>query len=110
MPANEAQRNQQLARQQIRDDLRAVVSTPVGRRWVWWLIHSRCKYGLRCFTGNSTSFYNEGAHDVGRDVRETWAEVSLDTLHQAEREHPRRDEETERQKRIHESGNSNAEE
>ena len=43
---------------------RAVMATADGRRWIWWLL-DRCGVFRTSFTGDSTTFFNEGSRNVG---------------------------------------------
>ncbi len=44
--------------------LRTVMATNQGRRYVWWLL-DQCGVFRTSFTGNSTTFFNEGQRNVG---------------------------------------------
>ena len=44
--------------------LRTVMGTKEGRRYVWWLL-DQCGVFRTSFTGNSTTFFNEGQRNVG---------------------------------------------
>jgi hypothetical protein len=44
--------------------LKTVMSTREGRRYVWWLL-DQCGVFRTSFTGNSTTFFNEGQRNVG---------------------------------------------
>jgi len=43
---------------------RAVMATREGRQYVWWLLE-QCGIFRTSFTGNSTTFFNEGQRNVG---------------------------------------------
>jgi hypothetical protein len=45
-------------------DLRALLELPAGRRILWWLLETAGIY-RSSFTGNSTTFFNEGQRQVG---------------------------------------------
>ncbi|NIF51413.1 hypothetical protein [Burkholderia sp. Ax-1724] len=47
--------------------LRQIMSSPDGRAWMWELLAS-CEIFSPCFTGNSTTFFNEGKRAVGLPV------------------------------------------
>ena len=49
------------------EDLKWVLSTRQGRRFMWKLLEG-CNIFKSCFTGNSSTFYNEGRRDVGLEV------------------------------------------
>lgn len=48
-------------------DLLSVAATPEGRRFVWWVM-SIAGLFANPFTGNSKTFYNCGAMEVGQRV------------------------------------------
>jgi len=43
---------------------RAVMASPDGRRWVWNLLE-RCGVFRTSYTGDSTTYFNEGSRNVG---------------------------------------------
>lgn len=43
---------------------RAVMATPQGRRWIWWLL-DRCGVFRTSFTGDHVTYFNEGSRNVG---------------------------------------------
>ena len=43
---------------------RAVMATADGRRWIWWLL-DRCGVFRTSFTGDATTYFNEGTRNVG---------------------------------------------
>jgi hypothetical protein len=45
-------------------DLRAILELPAGRRILWWLLETAGIY-RSSFTGNITTFFNEGQRQVG---------------------------------------------
>ena len=49
---------------QVKEDFKWVVSTEQGRRFLWDLLAFTGVY-RSSFTGNSTTFFNEGRRDVG---------------------------------------------
>jgi hypothetical protein len=51
-------------RQQEVEDLRNLLSTQAGRSFMWRLL-SYCGVYKTSFTGNSTTFFNEGKRQVG---------------------------------------------
>lgn len=53
-----------MAREQEIADLKTVMSTPDGRRFIWALLGVAGIYRTS-FTGNSETFYREGARNVG---------------------------------------------
>lgn len=54
----ESERDQQL------NDLRHILASPQGRRFYWRKL-SDCGVFKTSFTGNSTTFFNEGMRNVG---------------------------------------------
>lgn len=60
------------AQQDRDDDLKFVLSTPRGRRWVYDLVHQQCHIGSPShFPGDThTTAFNEGARAVGEAVLE----------------------------------------
>lgn len=61
---NKAQKKDEILQRQKEDDLVALLSTKSGRRFYWNLL---CECGIftESFTGNSTTFFNEGKRAVG---------------------------------------------
>jgi hypothetical protein len=56
------------AKQMTDDDaasLRYVMASPLGRKFLYGLIHGVCHMHGNMFTGNSGTFFNEGARQVG---------------------------------------------
>lgn len=49
---------------QALDDVKFILSTTQGRRFIWRLI-SLCGVYRSSFTGNSTTFFNEGGRNIG---------------------------------------------
>lgn len=45
-------------------DLRAIMESPTGRRFMWRLLEQTGLYKTS-FTGNSTTFFNEGQRNIG---------------------------------------------
>ncbi len=82
-------------RQQEIADLLWVLSTPAGRRVIWRIL-GRCGVNKSSFTGNSTTFFNEGMRDVGLfitaevvDVRpEAYIEMMIEAKNRDERKKP----------------------
>lgn len=56
------------AREQLKSDLRSVMGTLAGRRFLWHILDDLCQLHGGSFTGNSTTFYNEGRRSVAIDV------------------------------------------
>lgn len=69
LAALEADRAAQAARDRLAkkaemDDMKTIMSTPVGRRFMWNLLAKAGVYRTS-FTGNSTTFFNEGQRNIG---------------------------------------------
>lgn len=62
-----AQRREKRKAAQADDDLRAILSEPEGRRFVWRLLGFTGIFRTS-FTGNSETFFNEGKRIVGLTV------------------------------------------
>ncbi|MDA8231577.1 MAG: hypothetical protein M0006_09585 [Magnetospirillum sp.] len=66
---------------------KAVMATPEGRRYVWWLLE-RCGVFRTSFTGDSATFFNEGQRNVGLtllgDIHAVCPEHYLTMLTEAE--------------------------
>ena len=60
----QASKDEKLARIRELEDVVAVMDTEAGRRFVWRLL-SRAGVFTSSFTGNSTTFFNEGKRDQG---------------------------------------------
>lgn len=60
-----AQSKHRKKRQVELDDLKQLLSTPSGRRFVTRLLDQTGLLASDMFTGNSTTFYNLGKRDVG---------------------------------------------
>ncbi|TDY26295.1 hypothetical protein B0G81_6805 [Paraburkholderia sp. BL6665CI2N2] len=50
-----------------RNGLRQIMATPDGRAWMWALLGD-CGIFRSCFTGNSTTFFNEGKREIGLPI------------------------------------------
>lgn len=71
----EQQEKRRLRKEKEMDDLRKVLGTPEGER-VLWRILKKTKFFDSSWTGNSTTFYNEGMREVGRLLLAEIAEAS----------------------------------
>jgi len=56
-------RDKDLARQEV-DDIKELLSTPVGRRFYWRLLGLTGQF-RSSFTGNSETFFREGERNIG---------------------------------------------
>lgn len=82
--------DKEAARRQIeKSDLMWILADPRGRRFIWRLI-SRCGVFKSSFTGNSTTFFNEGTRDVGlwatAEVVEVRPEAYLEMMVESQKE------------------------
>ena len=60
----EAGIKEKFGRKQELNDMYNILTTPYGRRWVWRVM-TDCGIFKTSFTGNSTTFFNEGRRDIG---------------------------------------------
>lgn len=70
-------------------DLKAVMSTPEGRRFFQWLV-MRCGQNDTSFTRDSRTYFNEGMRNVALMLEGCMKALGLtgvDLLHKAEREY-----------------------
>lgn len=58
----EQQKREKLQREHRLDDIRAVMATPAGRRFIWQEL-DRGNIFRKCFTGNATTHYLEGKRE-----------------------------------------------
>jgi len=80
-------RKDERLRERELNDLRQVMSSVEGRRFVWRLLEKAGVYKTS-FTGNSTTFFNEGQRNMGLmvlgDVHEACAEMYLEMMREAQ--------------------------
>lgn len=71
-----------------RDDLKQILETKSGRRFIWRLLNDECGVFRTSMTGNSTTFFNEGARNVGLKllawVNDTRPEAYVEMLKEAQ--------------------------
>lgn len=70
-------------------DFKAVLTTPEGRRFFYWL-KDRCGENNTSFTGNSTTFFNEGQRNIALILDACCKAIGMDgvdLMHQAEKEY-----------------------
>lgn len=76
-------------RKQELEDLHWLLSDPRGRRLLWRYL-SLCGVFQLSFTGNSSTFFNEGRRDIGlhilADVTEARPEAYLEMVNEANKE------------------------
>lgn len=80
---------EKLRRQRELEDLRFIMDHPQGRRHVWLQL-TRCKIFETSFTGNNTTFFNEGQRNIGlmllADINEVCPEAYLVMLKEAKQQ------------------------
>lgn len=74
-------RNQKVENEtaQLDADLRKLLDRPEGRRVMWWVISEAGVYRTS-FTGNSTTFFNEGRRDLGLSILARISSVDNEAL------------------------------
>lgn len=86
----EAHKRQAESAKRLRDrdlgDIRKVLSSMEGRRFIWRLMSS-CGVFHGSFTGNSTTFFNEGRRDIGLLVLRDLMEAKPDAFAHMQREY-----------------------
>jgi len=84
-----------IERLQELNDIKSVMETPAGRRFIWRVM-DRAGVFRGCFTGNSTTFYNEGRRDMGlfvlNDVLETCPKLFSQAQDEQKETNEKRDE------------------
>ncbi len=84
-----AKRSEESKRNQELNDVEFVLSTPQGRRFLWRLL-GVCHVFKTSFTGNSTTFFNEGKRDIGlrllADINEASPDSYLKMMQEAKKE------------------------
>lgn len=71
------QADAKLRRQEELNDIRALMTSPAGRRFAWRML-DRCGVYQTSFTGNSGTFFKEGERNVGLWLLADIHEVALD--------------------------------
>lgn len=66
-------------------DLKKVLSSPEGRRYVWRLMSAAGVFRTS-FTGNSTTFFNEGKREIGLTVLSEVMSASMGSFTQMQTE------------------------
>jgi hypothetical protein len=76
------------AREQELNDFRHIMQTPEGRRWMWRMLGVTGVFRTS-FTGNSTTFFNEGMRNIGlilmTDLNEACPERYQQMMNEARR-------------------------
>ena len=73
------------------NDMRFILAQPAGRRVMWWLLEISGIY-RSSFTGNYTTFFNEGRREIGLTVLGKITEAMPDALIQMMQESKKREE------------------
>lgn len=60
-----------------KDDLKKLLGTPEGLRFIWRVLELAGIYRTT-FTGNSTSYFNEGKRSLGLEIKTDLLEVDPD--------------------------------
>lgn len=76
--ASRERRRQEDEKRQHEADIREMLRIPAGRRFLWWLISSKCNTFGGIFTGNSATFFNEGRRSIGYEVMEEIQNIDPD--------------------------------
>lgn len=74
-----AEEKRKLKRENEMEDLKTVLKSPEGQR-VLFRIVMKTKFLESSWTGNSTTFFNEGMREVGRLLLAEMAEVAPDQM------------------------------
>lgn len=83
--------NEKLEREILLNDVRHVLSSVQGRRFVWRILDMAGVY-RSSFTGNSTTFFNEGARNIGLRVLSDVMDAKPEAFLQMQQEDKKRKE------------------
>lgn len=83
--------NEKLEREILLNDVRHVLSSVQGRRFVWMILDMAGVY-RSSFTGNSTTFFNEGARNIGLRVLSDVMDAKPEAFLQMQQEDKKRKE------------------
>lgn len=75
----ETNEKRRLKREREMDDLKKVLKTPEGERVLFRII-KKTKFLDSSWTGNSTTFFNEGMREVGRIILAELSEAAPDQI------------------------------
>lgn len=85
----EAEKKVRRLRERELNDVRFILSSQEGRRFLWRYLE-KCKVFETSFTGNSTTFFNEGMRNVGlmliADINEAEPEAYLKMMNESKGE------------------------
>lgn len=88
-----AAENEKAGRQRDLNDLLWVLSDRRGRRFIWRLL-AKCGVFKSSFTGNSTTFFNEGQREIGlwatADIMEARPEAYVEMIQEEKKENQNR--------------------
>lgn len=62
---------------ELKNDIRTIVSTQAGQRFIWWLLSITGPH-LPSYTGNSDTYFNEGRRSVGLEVEHRLVKAAPD--------------------------------
>lgn len=79
-----AKREEHKARRDM-NDLKAILIMPEGRRFIWRIM-SMAKMFATCFTGNSSTFHNEGGRDLGLKILKWIMDAKPESFYQMMKE------------------------
>lgn len=83
--------NEKLEREILLNDVRHVLSSVQGRRFVWMILDMAGVY-RSSFTGNSSTFFNEGARNIGLRVLSDVMDAKPEAFLQMQQEDKKRKE------------------
>ena len=83
--------NEKLEREILLNDVRHVLSSVQGRRFVWMILDMAGVY-RSSFTGNSTTFFNDGARNIGLRVLSDVMDAKPEAFLQMQQEDKKRKE------------------
>lgn len=83
--------NEKLEREILLNDVRHVLSSVQGRRFVWRILDMAGVY-RSSFTGNSSTFFNEGARNIGLRVLSDVMDAKPEAFLQMQQEDKKRKE------------------
>jgi len=72
-----------------REDLRAILATKAGQRWVWWLT-GRCHVFSSSYTGNNHVNFLEGERNIGILLHREIMEIDPELMGAMSRAHQER--------------------
>ena len=73
----DAKFKEKLKEEQELDDVKFILDSPQGRRFFWRYL-SKCGVFTTSFTGNSTTYFNEGSRNIGLMLMEDIMNVDPD--------------------------------